>query len=153
MPQNNPPIPGRNKQIVNVVRDRHGRVILRMGVEETTVFQPDGSVTTSRDSENIQLVDGSVYNPAMSMGAKPVMLIAVCEDCRSPRTLFERASHGLCSREAGHVCPDCGRFVCPKHAKNGLSDGQVRCRRCAARFIRRKRVVGVLKWLFFKSED
>lgn len=133
-----------------VIRDVHGCPILIVGGGETTIFGPNDEVVQQYNSENIELVCGTVFNPAMTRGQNPVMLISVCERCRLPRTSFlssHRPSHGLCSTQAGTRCHECGQFLCPRHAIR-CRDGRRRCDPCVLRY----RIRGGLCRLFFKVE-
>jgi hypothetical protein len=125
---------GMSHRTVNVVKDIHGQVVLEVGAEEAIVHDAKNQTYTKyRTNDNIQLVCGSVYNPMMSIGANPVMLLSVCEVCRHPPWSWfhhETATHGLCNSAAGHGCHECGLFVCPRHARQG-KDRMWRCPSCA----------------------
>ena len=142
-------MPTMNRQVVTRVKGLHGEVILETSMDESTVFEPDGSATKYRKGENIQLVCGHVWNPTMSMGQNPAMVLSVCGFCRNPGFEGlgrERPTHGLCNRAAGQVCAGCGAFMCPLHAKR-CSDRSYRCKRCRRTHTLRNLLAG----LFFKS--
>ena len=146
MPRQNIPIPSMNRWIVNVFRDEWGRVIAQLDTGECVVIRPDGSVDKLRFNENIQLGSGEMYNPAMSMGPNPVILVGVCQACRN--SLFGGSAHGLFNTEAGRRCRDCQALLCPKHSIL-CGDDNWRCRNCA----RTRPLKQALKHIFFKRED
>lgn len=144
------PLGSMRREVYSVIRDRRGMVILSLGMTDVTIRGANNQTSRQRLNDNIQLVCGAIYNPAMSMGQDPVMLISVCEPCRAPRTSFFDAHvpcHGLCSAEAGAHCRDCGEFLCPRHTVRGRN-GQARCERC----FRRARLRRLLRNVFFKRE-
>jgi hypothetical protein len=143
-------MPAMNRRVDTVIKNLRGEIILIASMNDTTVFRPDGSATKYRTGENIQLVCGTVWNPTMSIGQNPAVVLSVCEFCRSPgASWFNRRppTHGLCSRAAGSTCAGCGAFMCPSHAKR-CRDGVYRCKRCRSRHA----VRSLLTALFFKSE-
>ena len=128
--------------------DKNGQLIKSLGMEEETVPGPNGELHVIKRSENMTLMDGTVYNPSMSMGPRP-MRIRVCDVCRdSSFSLFNRGgdSHGLTS--SAKLCTSCGKSLCPHHRKR-CRDRQVRCASCAAKF----KVKGLLRKLFFTAEE
>jgi hypothetical protein len=145
-----------HRDFVTVLKDQWGQTILEISAREATIHLPDGSCHRQQIYESIQLVCGAMYDPRMSVGAEPVMLLGVCQTCRHPLPrLFrqETSTHGLCSRSAGHTCVDCGTFVCPRHATNrGDSRSQWRCLPCAKRARTRTLVTNLLTRIFFKEE-
>jgi len=139
---------GMSSRTAHVIRDIQGEVVAVIGSESVFVSHPTQGIQQYRAYDNIQLVCGSVYNPAMSMGKDPTLLLAVCEECRAPHRPGQEPRHGLCSRAAGSVCAGCGRFLCPRDAISD-DDGGVRCYRCS----RRHRVKTAFVSLFFKREE
>ena len=143
------PLASMRRKATSVVCDRYGNVILSISVTDVLIRRPNNQTVRRRLNENIQLVCGTVYNPAMSVGQKP-MLISVCECCRSPRTSLLDSHvpcHGLCSTEAGTHCHGCGEFLCPRHTVHGR-EGRPRCKRCS----RHSQVRRLLRNMFFKVE-
>ena len=144
------PLPSMHERCETVIHDQHGAVVVRMALQEYTIYQPDGSSSTLKRSENILLSDGSAWNLAMLLGSAP-RYVAACPICRDPRrTAFgtETPTHGLTLQSTGQACHDCGSFLCPKHLVRSV-DGQPRCWRCH-RWARLKRI---LMHMFFKRED
>lgn len=136
-------IPAINNQITSRYRDEDGNIILEVGVEELIISQPDGSLVNHKTSDNIQLVCGSSFNPSMSMGAEPVMLLVVCTFCRQDR---DHPTHGLCSQAAAARCAKCNRYLCPNHRVDSRFDDQPRCDSCH----RRHRVKQTALRIFFR---
>jgi len=138
------------RSVRTIIRDRFGNEILALDQTDVVIRGPNNEILRQRNNENLQLVCGTIYNPAMSMGQNPVMLISVCERCRAPRTsLISRhvPTHGLCSTEAGAHCRDCGEFLCPRHQVR-YRDAGARCETC----FRRARMRRFLRNVFFKVE-
>jgi hypothetical protein len=128
-PQN----PSKHTQVRQIIRDVYGNPILISDWRESLVVTPEGTITRYKEGESIQLVCGTVYNPTMSAGQSPVMLLSVCEICRNPSRFGRRGEHprhGLCARDMGHLCFGCGQFCCPSHAILGR-DNTYRCPRCS----------------------
>lgn len=115
------------KRIVNTFRDRDGRIILEMGSQSTTTSDNLGNVETEWVNNHVELMCGRMQGT----GKEAAVEVAVCHECRVPLSISQRASHGLCSRDAGHTCAKCHAFLCPKHAHLSKQDGQYRCRRHA----------------------
>ncbi|MEK6677163.1 MAG: hypothetical protein AABZ47_16105 [Planctomycetota bacterium] len=138
------------RRMRSVIRGVHGEIILSIDSRDVTIFEPDGGITKRRLNENIQLVCGAVYNPVMSAGHDPAMLVSVCQRCRAPKTSLLNSripSHGLCSTEAGAHCHGCGEFLCPGHTVR-CRDHRSRCLPC----YRRSRLRSVLRQIFLKRE-
>lgn len=132
----------------NILRDIHGREVLRMTMYEYEVTQPDGSLVTRRTNERMQLTNGFYWDPSMLLYTPP-KFVAVCEFCRHPPGgIFrrEKPSHGLILYEHGRFCV-CGRFVCPRHVRL-CSDGAWRCPDC----LRSYPTWSLLWQLFFKKD-
>lgn len=139
-----------SREVRSVIRDRYGNVILSLSVTDVLIRGPNNETSRQRLNDNIQLVCGTIYNPAMSTGQNPVVLISVCERCRAPRTSLlshHVPTHGLCSTEAGAHCRDCGEFLCPRHQVR-YRDGGAWCETC----FRRARMRRFLRNVFFKVE-
>ena len=150
---NAPLIPSMNRQTRSVIRDVYGHVILELGMTEAMIVDGNGNMTKQRLSDNVALVCGGIYNPGMSVGQNPVMLIGVCQPCREPPPRLFREdypTHGLCSKESGTNCRDCGIFLCPRHTRRG-EDGCPRCDCCARRAARWSTIRKVVDWAFFKE--
>ena len=137
-----------HSRTATVIRDMQGEVIAVIGMEDMLITDPVRGVQRYRANDSIQLVCGAVYNPVMSMGKDPTLLIAVCEECRAPHKRGLEPRHGLCSRSAGSSCAMCAQFLCPRDALKD-SDGQVRCYRCS----RKHRIKTSFMSLFFRQEE
>lgn len=134
------------RQTINVVRDRHGEIVLRTTASEWTLRTPDGALTNGRLHESIQLADGSAWNPAMVFGQNPI-LVGCCDRCRHPPFRFlrrEQSTHGLVRLDRAKTCP-CGTLLCPRHAYR-CTDRRYRCPTCARRWQLREGLLGI----FFK---
>ena len=131
-----PQIPAMKKQILTVIRDRKGRILAILPTEEEWIPGPNNSIIKRRTNEGEVLGCGSVYYPAMSLGANPTMMLASCQSCGQ-----------LCDREAGHVCYGCSAFMCPRHSRR-CSDGNWRCHGCAYTAAFKRSLLG----FFFKDE-
>lgn len=132
---------------INTVYDEHGNVILKLGMHVYTVTLGDGSTQTYKNSENIQLCDGHVWNGAQ--GAQG-LFVGVCEDCRRSHFSWSElkmqpASHGLCLARNLKRCL-CGRPICGKHRVLG-GDGHWRCLSCHETF----RAQRAIRWLLFRN--
>lgn len=133
-----------------VIRDTQGQPIFVLGGGEAIIFGPDNQIIRQWNTENIQLVCGNVFNPAMNSGPNPFMPISVCERCRLPRSSIvsaHRPRHGLCSTKAGFTCHDCSQFLCPMHAIR-CSDHRRRCEPCVLRFRARRALLRI----FFRRD-
>jgi hypothetical protein len=140
-----------NQVIETLIRDRDRREVLRIGMREYTVIEPDGSMTTRKVSEYITTMDGIAWSPLMLL-KDPPLTIAICHVCRNPRPSWfrrVRPSHGLVTTPNTVYCVDCANVVCGLHRQLG-SDGCWRCPPCAKRFKRRTRIQRVL---FALAED
>jgi ribosomal protein L37AE/L43A len=145
------PVPNtnRHKQIITVLRDLDGSPILQVGFYEYDVKVPNGPAVHRRIGENMRLVCGLMWNPAMMLSPKPI-LVGICEQCRRPRfSLFFRKAptHGIVSMDQAKHCTDCGTTCCPAHRKLS-SDNKWRCLKCEALFKQRHFV----KNIFFETE-
>lgn len=148
MPRLPGPAMNMTSRSVSVIRDAQGEIIAVLGMEDLTVLDPVRGALRYRANDSFQLVCGTIYHPMMSMGKEPVVLLAVCDDCRSPKRCGERPRHGLCSRERGSACVSCQRFLCPAHTTK-CSDDQVRCGECA-----RKHSIKTAFWsIFFRRKE
>ena len=150
-----PLISSKRKRSVSRILDAQGNVFLEIGSEQVTIFHPDGTIEVLSESDSISLVSGGVFHPTMSMGKDPVMLLDVCEFCRSPEFSVWRSetpTHGLCDREAGELCAGCQAFMCRNHAQK-CADDEWRCRRCAGRYRARRTIGSICNFLFFTSKE
>ena len=132
-----------------VLRDVHGEAILELGLDDYMVQHSDGSITQHKISTNIQLVDGTQWNPGMLVTNPPVY-IGVCELCRNPPFLGlgrERPTHGICTLARAKMCTDCGLLCCPRH-RSKLGEDWL-CPSCR----RRHRFRGFFGSIFFSTED
>jgi len=139
---------GANQSVETELLDHEGNVILEIVAREYMVHEPDGSITTKRLNQSIELMCGLQWHPGLASGADG-LLIGVCELCRHPRYRFpfrDAPRHGLVSLAKAHQCIGCGLLLCPRHQKMG-ADGQVRCPTCGRRHTLKR---GVLR-IFFKE--
>ena len=117
--------------------DESGQEVYTANYREEIIISADGAVTSLKLGENALLVSGEAYNPSMSAGAKPVMLVGVCAICRDSRPLFPwlrpRKTHGLCNVAKLKHCCDCRQSLCPRHQIRSRYDGQWRCPQCHKR--------------------
>lgn len=116
--------------------DEFGQEVHTANYREEMIVDTNG-VTSVKQGENSILVSGEAYNPSMSSGGKPVMLIGSCAICRDSRPLFpwqrHRTTHGLCNVSKLKHCCNCGQPICPRHRTQSRDDGQSRCPRCHKR--------------------
>lgn len=136
---------GTNQRTTTILRDVNGEIILEIGLEEFIVRLPDGSITFYRRSDNIQLVDGTQWNPGF-LTTNPPIYIGVCEQCRKfSVSLSHRHSpnHGLVALSRAKLC-ECGLLCCPAH-HHLCSDGRWRCSSCAKKYT----VKELIKSIFF----
>jgi len=141
--QNNPQMSARRDTITQIT-DINGEVILEIGLHEYTVRHADGSMTHRRINENIQLVDGTMWNPGLVQMAK--IYVGVCQLCRT--ALWGRRSHGLVAMHRAELCVDCGVLVCPIHVRMGR-DMKYRC----VRHHRTHLLRTLLRPVFFERTD
>lgn len=122
-------LPPHEQHIETIIRDEHGREILRTGMTVTTIMMPDGSLKEQKISEDIETVDGVSWNPAMRFGPNSggAQLVA-CSICRS-----NHSSHGLCTSANIRRCHTCQKACCPCHSQL-CSDDRFRCPKCARRY-------------------
>ena len=141
--------PGQNT--ITTITDVNNNVIMEIRQEEFLVTASDGSITSYTHYRNIQLVDGSTWNPAM-LWARPPVYIGVCESCRSQRSsLFRRKHriHGLVAMSRAKICDTCGILTCPQHRKLSKRDKKWRCLSCA-----KKHALGnLLRPVFFEESE
>lgn len=113
--------------------DESGEVVHTANYSEEIEVTDDG-VTTHKRSENSALVSGELFNPSMSSGPKPVLMVGTCDFCRNEKPLFPwlraRKTHGLCNVRKLKLCCDCGQPICPRHRHRSRYDSQWRCPRC-----------------------
>lgn len=79
---------------------------------------------------------------------KPPLLLAVCSECRKPRSDQLKPAHGLMTKPSSTSCADCAATLCQAHSKLG-SDDKVRCPACARAF----KLRSFFSWLFFSSSE
>lgn len=133
-----------------VIRDINGEVLTQLELEETVTREPDGSTTSRRTSNNIQLTDSVVFNAGMLISNPPVY-IGVCRQCRKfSVSLFrrQRPTHGITTLGRSKMCADCGTLCCPNHRR--LSpDRKWRCFSCAKKYLAKE----FIKSIFFSRRD
>ena len=116
--------------------DESGQEIYTATYREEMSVTADG-VTSIKRGENTMLVSGEVYNPGMSSGANPVLMVGACDFCRDTKPLFPwlraRTTHGLCNVRKLKLCSDCGQAICPRHRHRSRYDRQWRCPQCHKR--------------------
>ena len=121
------PIVPPGERIVTQYHDVNGNTVLVTEYNERIVIGPDGSVTKLKEAENIQLVSGEMFNPAMAAGQNPVLVPGLCAFCqRQRRPPMTNAKHL-------RICASCGRPCCSLHRRQSHHDRQWRCRRCHRR--------------------
>jgi hypothetical protein len=142
-----------NLRIETKFVDEEGNEILVTQYSEETAENVDESVSTVKRAENVILSSGESYNPSMSAGARPVLMVGLCVACLNERPFWpwRRGSraHPLCNVRHLKHCLDCGRAVCPKHRKRSTYDKKERCFGCH----RKHRRSLWLSWLFFEEVD
>ena len=137
-----------NQYSTTVIRDSSGTVILEVGLEKYSVTDASGTINTYSRSNNLVLVDGSVWNPSHMI--KPGIFLGVCENCRHPQfSLFRRQkpTHGLCALHNATRCVACHDLCCPSHSI--LCGESYKCPRCA----KSHGLLSLLEVIFFKNEE
>ena len=137
------------KKTTTQIQDMNGDVILEIGLEDTRIRQPDGSVVSQRNSVSIRTTDGSIWSPVQWM-TKPPRYVGICDQCRNPSfSLFcrEKPTHGIVLMTRAKLC-ECGALCCPKHRKL-CWDGQWRCLSCAKKHIAKHLLMSV----FFSRQE
>ncbi|MFA7281363.1 MAG: hypothetical protein WC100_14865 [Sterolibacterium sp.] len=115
-----------SQRIVTQYRDADGNLVLQTEYNERIVIA-NGEVTHIKQGENIQLVSGEMFNPAMAAGQHPVLVVGLCHSCQgSPRVPLTNAKHL-------RICAGCGRPSCPIHRRQSRYDKKWRCLRCYRR--------------------
>lgn len=148
----NVPNPNTNQrnELVTILRDIDGSIIIEVGLDEYTIKDPEtGTLVHRKSSTNIRLVCGMMWSPAMLVESKH--LIGVCQQCRTPRrSLFRRVrgTHGIVSLEQAKHCVDCGQLSCPSHRVLS-SDDKWRCISCNKAFNR----TNFIKGIFCRKEE
>ena len=115
-----------------IIYDANGDEVIRLTMEEITIWHPDGTIEVYKHHDNINLADGSSWNVNM-LFAKPPVYLGVCDLCRhKPPYTFPfrtKPSCGLVRLTKAKLC-SCGALTCPKHHRR-CRDGTWRCTRCA----------------------
>ena len=136
-----PPVTHRYRRIF---KDVNGKRVARVDTTERQIVRADGSIEAFKDGENVELVDGVIWNPYGSQDG-PSQIGGICALCRLPMPSWfrcERPRHGLCSRAGGEHCQRCGIFTCPRHRRWEAEAGIWLCLRCWRRHRR---------WAFVRS--
>jgi hypothetical protein len=138
---------GTNQRTTTVLRDINRDPILEIGLEEYIVRHADGSITFYRRSDNIQLADGTQWNPGF-LTTNPPVFVGVCQQCRmfSFRSLhIRKPCHGITTLGRAKLCADCGILCCPNHRILSTRDQKWRCLGCA----KKHSVKEFIKSIFF----
>jgi len=133
----------------SILRDINGAVILEIGLDDYLLQHPDGSISQHRVSDNIQLVDGLIWNPGMLI-TKPPTYVGICHLCRHPPFVGlrrEPATHGIVSLARAKMCFRCGILCCPRHRRN--VSGKWVCLSCAGK----SHIKDFFLSLLFRSEE
>ena len=113
--------------------DESGEEFYTANYSEEMIVSDKGAKVCKR-GENVILVSGEAYNPGLSSGAKPVLMVGTCDFCRNEKPLFPwlraRKTHGLCNVRKLKLCHDCGHATCARHRQRSRYDKQWRCPRC-----------------------
>lgn len=137
---------GPKQNTITTITDSQGKVIVRIKQDEYIIIGNDGNPTSYTRYRNIQLVDGSTWNPAM-LWAKPPIYIGVCSICREPSRRRRHPTHGLVAMARAKLCT-CGILCCPKHRKL-CSDNKWRCPAC----VRKYHIKTFLRPMFFSRVE
>lgn len=99
--------------------------------EEMIQDPATGDIISRKVGENMTLASGESFNPSMSAGANPVMLVGTCSFCNSARKRFSlwrnRKLNPLCNVKYLKRCWKCGKPACPRHIRRSKFDKQWRC--------------------------
>jgi hypothetical protein len=139
------------QHVVTITRDEEDREIHRTQYSEDVTRLPDGSIISEKTAENFALASGELYNPSLSSGSNPVMLVGVCALCGTTSSIFprrRRRTTRLCNVEQLKNCSDCGYAICPSHRRKG-EDRKWRCLSCH----RKHWWASLLSPLFFEEVD
>lgn len=137
-----------SRRIQTICYDEKGREFVVIEFAEDEMQLPDGSVLERKQAPNVLLCDGTLWNPSMARGDKPVLLCQ-CDVCRQPR--LGKGANGLITQERAKTCSDCGRVICLRHARR--SHGRWRCPTCQRRYQVTSPIRSFLRWVFFETED
>ena len=132
MAKNRPNNRGTNQRTTTILRGLDGQPILEMGLEELILHQPDGTITFLRKSDNIQLVDGTQWNPGF-LTTNPPVFVGVCQQCRTYSVVglhVRKPTHGITSLARAKLCHNCGTLCCPNHNFLSIFDHHCRCIPC-----------------------
>jgi hypothetical protein len=115
--------------------DEHGREFYVTEYREEVTQDPtDQAVVKETQAENVILASGEAYNPGMSAGAKPLILVGACRFC----------SGSLCNVSSLLPCEACGRVTCREHRRQSTYDERWRCLRCDQRHRVRQFLLGLV---------
>ena len=78
-----PAIPPRRKTSLVRIVDLHGDLVMDVSYESYRIVLPNGGVHELDQSQNIQLVCGTIWNAGMML-RKDAILLSVYELCRHP---------------------------------------------------------------------
>ena len=80
--------PSPKHNTITTITDTRGKTIVRIKQGEYMVVDNKGNVTNYATFRNIQLVDGSTWNPTMLQArpGSPAFHVGVCQVCRDRRT-------------------------------------------------------------------
>ena len=137
--------PSPKHNTITTITDTRGKTIVRIKQGEYMVVDNKGNVTNHATFRNIQLVDGSTWNPTMLQAkpASPAFHVGVCQVCRDRRR--QRPTHGLVAMARAKLC-ECGILCCPQHRRL-CSDDKWRCPRCSLKH----KVKQFFKPMFFEQ--
>lgn len=150
MPQGPFNVPPVDADILNVLKDFDGSDILRLGVKEYEIVNPDSSRKTFKINESIRLVCGRTFNFA-DLARKDAVYLAVCHFCRNTQFSIwrrEEATHGIMALENAKSCEECGMLLCPKHVAQ-YKDGKWRCQPCA----KKNSIKRFFRAIFYSSRE
>lgn len=137
-----------NVRIVTRFVDEYGNEFFRTQYREDVTEDDNGCLTTLKQGEQVILGTGEAYHPGLSAGPKPLLMVALCRQCRDarPRWPWQQAQQSTGLANVKHIvrCQDCGTASCPAHRKRSQHDRKWRCLKCHRRHNWKRRLESVL---------
>jgi hypothetical protein len=135
-------------RIVTRFIDEFGDEFHRTQYREDVIEDDQGCLTSLKEGEQIILGTGEAYHPGLSAGPRPIMMIALCRQCREerPRWPWQRARTPTGLVNVKHVirCRECGAATCPTHRKQSRYDHKWRCIKCHTAYQWRRRLASIV---------
>lgn len=138
------------QETIYIITGADGEQLAEIPMREEVALV-NGSMTSRKTHQYMELEDGNAIHPFMLMGPNAVKL-SVCPFCRKrPSWLHHHPSPARALFVQDNVrCASCHKPLCPRHRHQ---QGKVfRCKRCARRHALKSVFKACFVWLFFTEE-